>query len=101
MPQWLGGAKTYYQTTEAWKRRFYFLDTFVPKFMRKALPYIKKEEWEKEEREMYYFKKYAEAAFGKGYRYPNKRFNDFKSWETEESLDNPELSSITTEELHG
>ncbi|XP_045509449.1 uncharacterized protein LOC123704971 [Colias croceus] len=86
LPFWIGGnGGSYCDTHKVWKRRFYYMDEFVPEWLRKMFPYVDKSEWRKEEREFRRFKKYAEPAFGKHYRFPSKVFNDFKSQETRET----------------
>lgn len=63
------------------------MDEFIPKWMRYLFPYVKEGEWAKEEWEWRRFKKYAEPAFGKHYRYPSKKFRNFKSEMTEETIE--------------
>ncbi|RVE42017.1 hypothetical protein evm_013334 [Chilo suppressalis] len=88
IPFWMGGhAGNFVETHRVWKRRFYYMDEFMPKWMQKLFFYVKKEDWEKEEWEFKRFKKYSEAAFGKHYRYPSKVFNNFKSQETTETVE--------------
>ncbi|KAL0852095.1 hypothetical protein ABMA28_000338 [Loxostege sticticalis] len=87
IPFWLGGhGGNFVDTHKTWRRRFYYMDEFIPKWMRKLLVYVDDKEWEQEMWEWRRFKKYSEPAFGKHYRYPTKRFRNFKSWETAESL---------------
>lgn len=69
------------------------MDEFVPGWLKNVVPYVKKEEWDKEELEWKRFKKYAEPAFGKHYRYPTKFFNNFKSQATQETVENLDVSS--------
>lgn len=65
------------------------MDEFVPNWLKSAIFYVKKEEWEKEALEYKRFKKYSEPAFGKHFRFPTKYFNDFKSEMTVETVENP------------
>lgn len=68
----------------------------MPSWLQSALFYVKKEEWAKELLEYQRFKKYAEPAFGKHYRYPTKHFNKFKSFETVETIEDPhEVSELS------
>ncbi|XP_059062323.1 uncharacterized protein LOC131855111 isoform X1 [Achroia grisella] len=94
LPFWLSGnGGNYCDTHKVWRRRFYYMDEFVPELLRKFVPFIKNEEWEKEQLEFKKFKKYAEPAFGKHYRYPTKVFRNFKSQETVETVENLDDSS--------
>ncbi|XP_028169052.1 uncharacterized protein LOC135086767 [Ostrinia nubilalis] len=93
IPFWLGGhGGNYCDTHKTWRRRFYYMDEFLPKWMRNLFPYVDKAEWDHEEWEWRRFKKYAEPAFGKHYRYPSKRFRNFKSAETKETIENMDQS---------
>lgn len=65
--------------------------------MRYMFPYVKKADWEAEEKEFRKFKKYSEPAFGKHYRYPSKRFRNFRSFLTEETKESVVDSSETME----
>ncbi|XP_041987746.1 uncharacterized protein LOC121739370 [Aricia agestis] len=94
IPVWLGGQGGHYcDTHKVWKRRFFYMDEFVPQWMRHMLPFVKKEEWEKEELEFKRFKKYAEPAFGKHFKYPTKKFRDWISQETKETVEDDVISS--------
>lgn len=64
------------------------MDEFVPGWLRKVVPFVKEAEWRQEEKDFKSFKKYAEPAFGKHYRYPSKIFRDWASEETEETGEN-------------
>ncbi|XP_050361240.1 uncharacterized protein LOC126780658 [Nymphalis io] len=98
IPLWIGGhGGNYCDTHKVWRRRFFYMDEFVPPWMKKYMfPFIDKNEWKKEESEYKRFKKYAESAFGKHYRYPSKIFNDFRSEQTKESVDIMGSSSSST-----
>lgn len=72
------------------------MDEFIPPWLRNIFPFVDKNEWKKEEMEFKRFKKYAESAFGKHYRYPSKRFNNFKSQETKETREIMDFSSAST-----
>ncbi|CAG9558449.1 unnamed protein product [Danaus chrysippus] len=87
VPLWIGGTGSYCDTHKVWRRRFFYMDEFMPKWLKYILPYVKDEEWLKEEKEFRKFKKYAESAFGKHYRYPSRNFNNFKSQETQETVE--------------
>ena len=94
IPIWIGGGGgSYCDTHRVWRRRFFYMDEFVPTWMRHLFPFVDKNEWKKEELEFKRFKKYSEPAFGKHYRYPNKHFNNFKSQETKESVEVVDVSS--------
>ncbi|XP_049885468.1 uncharacterized protein LOC126380245 [Pectinophora gossypiella] len=90
IPQWLGTGGKYIETHKVWNRRFYFMDEFVPKWMRKVFFWVKEEEWQQEEDEFKIFLKWAEPAFGKHYMYPTKKFNNFHSQRTTETVENLE-----------
>ncbi|KAJ2954351.1 hypothetical protein O0L34_g2612 [Tuta absoluta] len=88
VPLWASGhGGNFAETHKTWRRRFYFMDEFMPPWMKKMLPFIKKEEWDKEYNDWKKFKKYSEAAFGRHYRYPTKEFNNFQSQETKETAE--------------
>lgn len=88
IPVWLGNdGGNFCKITKVWRRRFYYMDQFVPKWLRYVVPFVKNEEWQKEENEFKRFKKYSESAFGKHFRFPSKVFNDYKSEETKESVE--------------
>lgn len=72
------------------------MDEFPPDWYKKLFPYVKAEEWEKEKKDFKKFKKYSEPAFGKHYRYPSLVFNDFKSFETTETVEESS-SSLSSE----
>ncbi|KAM3968420.1 uncharacterized protein ACR2FA_001599 [Aphomia sociella] len=94
LPFWLSGhGGNYCETHKVWRRRFYYMDEFVPEFLRNIVPFVKKEEWEQEKKEFKDFKKIAEPAFGKHYRYPTKKFRNFKSQATVETVENFDDSS--------
>lgn len=88
-----GKGGNYCDTHKVWKRRYYYMDEFVPSWLRSFLFYVKKEEWAKEELEYKRFKKYAESAFGKHFRYPTKVFRGFRSQITVETMDQSKSSS--------
>ncbi|CAH2103584.1 unnamed protein product [Euphydryas editha] len=97
IPLWIGGnGGNYCDTHKVWRRRFFYMDEFLPPWLRTIFPFVDKNEWKKEEMEFKRFKKYAESAFGKHYRYPNKRFNNFKSQETKETKEIMDFSSAST-----
>ncbi|XP_026333323.1 uncharacterized protein LOC113240276 [Hyposmocoma kahamanoa] len=80
LPDWLSGKGGHYaHTHRVWKRRFRYLDAFVPKWIRPLLPFIKKSEWEREEKEYKGYKKYSEKIFSGLYQYPGKQFKNFAS----------------------
>ncbi|KAJ8737173.1 hypothetical protein PYW07_000444 [Mythimna separata] len=97
LPFWIGGnGGNFCETTRIWRRRYYYMDEFIPPWLQSALFYVRKEEWAKEELEFRRFKKYAEPAFGKHYRFPTKEFNKFKSQFTVETIENPhEVSELS------
>ncbi|XP_075991424.1 uncharacterized protein LOC142986706 [Anticarsia gemmatalis] len=96
IPFWLSGKGGHFcDTHKVWTRRFYYMDEFVPDWIKAILFYVSKDEWAKEQKEFVRFKKYAEAAFGKHFRYPGKVFNDFKSQLTKETIENLDRSSIS------
>ncbi|XP_060809606.1 uncharacterized protein LOC106133758 isoform X1 [Amyelois transitella] len=96
VPAWLSGhGGNFVETTKVWKRRFYYMDEFLPKWARYMFPYVKQAEWEQEQKEFKKFKKHAESAFGKHYVFPTKVFNNFLSQETKETLEDVDISSIS------
>ncbi|KAJ0183830.1 hypothetical protein K1T71_000253 [Dendrolimus kikuchii] len=89
IPTWLGGnGGNFCDTHKTWKRRFYYMDQFVPGWLRKVLPFVSNAEWAQEEKDFKKFKKYAEPAFGKHYRYPSKTFRNWASENTKETVEN-------------
>ncbi|XP_072930411.1 uncharacterized protein [Epargyreus clarus] len=97
LPFWVGGHGGHYcDTHKVWRRRFYYVDEFMPKWLRHLFPYVDDKEWKQEETEFKRFKKYSEPAFGRHYRYPTKSFNDFKSFETQETLENSDIQSSSS-----
>ncbi|XP_053624859.1 uncharacterized protein LOC128683346 isoform X2 [Plodia interpunctella] len=96
IPAWLSGhGGNFVETSKVWKRRFYYMDEFLPKWARYIFPYVKQSEWEQEEKEFKKFKKYSESAFGKHFTFPSKSFNNFLSLETVETLEDEDISSIS------
>ncbi|XP_023938968.2 uncharacterized protein LOC112046534, partial [Bicyclus anynana] len=94
IPKWLGGTGgSYCDTHRVWRRRFFYMEEFVPDWLKVVFPYVDPKEWKKEELELKRFKKYAESAFGKHYRYPSKHFNNFRSQETKETTEDFDVSS--------
>ncbi|XP_034839634.1 uncharacterized protein [Maniola hyperantus] len=94
IPKWIGGnGGSYCDTHKVWRRRFFYMDEFVPDWLKMVLPFVNDKEWKTEELEFKRYKKYAESAFGKHYRYPTKRFNNFRSQDTKETVENYEASS--------
>ncbi|XP_028033071.1 uncharacterized protein LOC114245197 [Bombyx mandarina] len=94
IPYWAGTHESNFcETTKVWRRRFYYMNQFIPKWLKYIFPFVKNEEWEKEEMEFKRFKKYSESAFGKHFRYPSKVFNDYKSEETQETAEKRDASS--------
>ncbi|KAH9628000.1 hypothetical protein HF086_017975 [Spodoptera exigua] len=88
IPFWLGGnEENFVKTHQVWHRRFHFMDEFIPTWLKAFLFYVKPEDWKQEEIDYKRFKKYAEPAFGKHYRFPSKTFRDFKSQYTVETVD--------------
>ncbi|XP_035434633.1 uncharacterized protein LOC118265681 [Spodoptera frugiperda] len=88
IPFWLGGnEENFCKTHQVWHRRFHFMDEFIPTWLKSVFFYVKAEDWKQEEIDYKRFKKYAEPAFGKHYRYPSKSFRDFKSQYTVETVD--------------
>lgn len=90
-----GNGKNFAETTKVWPKRFSYMDSFVPKWLRKLIFYVPENDWEKEYEQYRKYKKYSEVAFSKSYRFPSKMFDDFKS---EETLENsvimpPEVSN--------
>lgn len=93
LPQWLKSNEgSVVDTTKLWRRRFFHTDALAPQWLRWFLVYIPKSQWDAEDKDMQLFKKHSMTAFGKHLRQPNKHFNNFKSFETEETLES-DLSS--------
>ncbi|CAH0578148.1 unnamed protein product [Chrysodeixis includens] len=96
LPFWVGGHGGHFcDTLQVWKRRFYYMDEFVPSWLRSFLFYVNKEDWEKEEWDFKRFKKYSEPAFGRSYRFPSKSFNNFASQQTVETMEEFPSSSLS------
>ncbi|KAG6446512.1 hypothetical protein O3G_MSEX004501 [Manduca sexta] len=94
IPFWMSGHwGNYCESHKVWMRRFYYMDQFIPPWLRNLFPYVDKKEWKKEEKEFQRFKKYAESAFGKHYRFPTKKFKDFASELTKETVEGLDASS--------
>ncbi|XP_063892992.1 uncharacterized protein LOC110374265 [Helicoverpa armigera] len=94
IPYWIGGkGGNFCDTLKLWRRRFYYMDEQVPSWLRTLLFYIKKEDWEREDLDLKRFKKYSESAFGRHFRNPSKNFNNFKSQETVETMEQKQHSS--------
>ncbi|CAH2218300.1 jg21014, partial [Pararge aegeria aegeria] len=65
IPKWIGGnGGSYYDAHKVWRRRFFYMEEFLPDWLKVALPFVSRDEWKKEELELKKFKKYAEPAFG-------------------------------------
>ncbi|CAB3225294.1 unnamed protein product [Arctia plantaginis] len=93
LPPWIAGnGGNYCETHKLWRRRFYYMDSFIPDWLRKVLFFVKKEDWEREEQDYKTFVKYAEPAFGRHNRYPSKVFNNFESQRKADSAENLEKS---------
>ncbi|CAH0599241.1 unnamed protein product [Chrysodeixis includens] len=96
LPDWLGGKSgNYVETHKVWRKRFYYMDNFVPQWLRQILFFVKPEEWKKEEVEWTRFAKYAEPSFGKYYKYPSKVFNNFNSMRIAETVENLDITNAS------
>ncbi|XP_022837127.1 uncharacterized protein LOC111364472 [Spodoptera litura] len=80
LPDWLGGDTKYVGTHRVWRKRFSYMENFVPKWIRPIFYCVSDESWELEEKEWAKFVKYAEPHFGKYYRYPSQKFNNHNSF---------------------
>ncbi|PZC79661.1 hypothetical protein B5X24_HaOG216060 [Helicoverpa armigera] len=96
IPEWLGGGDTHYVSThKVWKKRFFYMDSFVPSWMRKIFFCVSDESWAKEEEEWKKFVKYAEPNFGKFYRYPSKKFNNYNSLRFGNTVENLDITGAS------
>lgn len=59
----------------------------MPKWMKSVFPYVKEEDWKNEKKDLKRYKKFSEYAFAKHYKYPSRFFNNFKSLETDETME--------------
>lgn len=69
------------------------MDAFVPKWLRPALPFVAKEEWEREENEYKGYKKYAEKYFWKLFQYPGANYTQYKSQQISDTKTSSDSSS--------
>lgn len=97
LPEWFGAksGQNYVNTHRVWKKRFHFVDYFVPSWIRKLLFFVKDESWAYEEWEWKKFRKHAEPHFGKYYRYPSKKFDNYKSMRHNITIENQDSSHST------
>uniref|UniRef100_A0A2A4JZ53 Uncharacterized protein n=1 Tax=Heliothis virescens TaxID=7102 RepID=A0A2A4JZ53_HELVI len=97
IPDWLSGGSNqhYVSTHKVWRKRFYYMDYFVPKWMRKLFVCVSDESWAKEEWEWSKFVKYAEPNFGKFYRYPSKHFNNYNSMRHPNTVENLDITKAS------
>lgn len=85
--------RTNYVTThEVWNKRFFYMNQFVPQWMRKILFFVKDESWNNEEWEWKKFEKHAEPHFSKFYHYPSKKFDNFRSMQHPNTIENIDAS---------
>ncbi|XP_063374051.1 uncharacterized protein LOC134661792 [Cydia amplana] len=77
-PHWLRG--NFHDALGVWNRRFRHMDAEVPVWMRKLLPWVHKDSWDKENTDLFRFRKFSERAFTQFYRFPSKVFNNFRSF---------------------
>ncbi|XP_061705143.1 uncharacterized protein LOC133516295 isoform X2 [Cydia pomonella] len=78
LPHWLRG--NFGDALGVWNNRFKYMETDVPEWMKKLLPWVTKESWDREYSEAVKFKKFAESSFTQFYRFPSKTFNNFNSF---------------------
>lgn len=103
LPDWVGGKEknNYVATHKVWSKRYHYMDSFVPEWMRKILFFVSDDSWKYEEWEWNKFQKHAEPHFGKYYVFPNKTFNDFNSMRHEETVENLEVSDNSITNANG
>ncbi|KAI8430838.1 hypothetical protein MSG28_000987 [Choristoneura fumiferana] len=96
IPNWSAGTDGHFcRTLKTWRRRWQYMDSRVPDWMRSITP-ISKQGWAAEDLERKRFKAYAESAFIKHYRYPSKVFNNFDSFvSAQTSAFKPPSSSLS------
>ncbi|CAH2034424.1 unnamed protein product, partial [Iphiclides podalirius] len=96
IPEWLHGTKySYIDTHRAWRKRFHFNEKFTPKWMRWFLPHVW--EWDREEKQFRRYMRYADPAFAKHVHYPGEVFDDWKSEESTETVENLDISNGSIE----
>ncbi|KAF9409643.1 hypothetical protein HW555_011040 [Spodoptera exigua] len=94
---WFSGDTKYVATHRVWRKRFSYMEAFIPKWLRPILYCVSDESWKLEEKEWAKFVKYAEPHFGKYYRYPSKTFNNFNSFRIDDNIKESELSDASIE----
>ncbi|KAH9644972.1 hypothetical protein HF086_003302 [Spodoptera exigua] len=97
LPDWFSGDTKYVATHRVWRKRFSYMEAFIPKWLRPILYCVSDESWKLEEKEWAKFVKYAEPHFGKYYRYPSKTFNNFNSFRIDDNIKESELSDASIE----
>ncbi|CAK1588742.1 unnamed protein product [Parnassius mnemosyne] len=94
IPEWLKSSNyDYIDTQRAWRRRFYYMDRFVPEWMRWFLPHVW--DWKVEEHQWRRYHRYAEPSFSKHFHYPGEVFDDWKSEESTETVENLDISDFS------
>ncbi|XP_063547655.1 uncharacterized protein LOC134755107 [Cydia strobilella] len=97
-PHWLRG--NFHDALGVWHSRFKHMDAEVPGWMRKLLPWVHKDSWDKEHTDLSKYRKFSESAYSQFYRFPSKTFNNFNSF-LPESVEEFIFSSASRETTPG
>ncbi|KAF9406545.1 hypothetical protein HW555_013118 [Spodoptera exigua] len=100
LPEWaFGKIGGFVNTHKVWRKRYFYLDKFLPKWVRPILiklcvhpfTFLKEElVWKK-------YSKYIEPHWGKYYIYPSKRYNNFNSMRPAETVENLDDSTASVQ----
>ncbi|XP_068620486.1 uncharacterized protein [Battus philenor] len=94
IPQWLrGGEMSYIDTHRVWRRRFWYSDRFVPKWLQLFLPHVW--EFDREKHQYRRWTRYVRPAFAKHLHYPGEVFNNWQSEESTETVENLDMSDFS------
>ncbi|XP_022835201.1 uncharacterized protein LOC111362702 isoform X2 [Spodoptera litura] len=96
IPDWIHGrSDNYVATHRVWRKRFFFMDWWMPKWARKFFLCVPPESWAWEQFTWRRWRRYVEPQFGKYYIYPSKVFTDFQSMQKGSTVENLDMSSAS------
>ncbi|KAH9644994.1 hypothetical protein HF086_003324 [Spodoptera exigua] len=98
VPDWIYGRHdNYVDTHRVWRKRFFFMDWWVPKWVRPLFFCVPPESWAWEKFTWRRWSRYSEPQFGKYYFYPSKKFTYFESMKKGSTVENMDMTDASVQ----
>ncbi|XP_050555226.1 uncharacterized protein LOC118280763 isoform X3 [Spodoptera frugiperda] len=96
LPDWIHGrSNNFVDTHKVWRKRFHYMDWWMPKWARPFFFCVPPESWAWEKFTFRRWLRYVEPQFGKYYKYPTRWFTDWKSMQMGSTVENLDMSSAS------